>query len=321
MDEFRTIAKLWPSGAEVDLGTDSNLIGGPPATFTRNAAGFTTSPDGSQNYQFLFWNTGRRITTKRRVRWNFSVLNWGVWTATRWYGIPPESGGGPPRVHAEPFSIPGDSPLGGPTVIDAGASTFAAGAHPFNGSDREVGTSDGPASVAAKDPFNDKLFAGWLRLIWGGDPDGEFVETDTGTTGTFGDPSYYGHVIGGAFDAPQNTSADILATYGKPVDNGPVIDIRELLGEILRDRGPFEIPQRGDPSPLDFIRKGLLDKLIEMTRPGQATDGTDFNRLLAAAPRMDAEELKRAASSVKTTMSLGETVLAALEAQLKNLGR
>ena len=83
MDEFRTVAKIWPAGTDLDLGTDSNILGG-PATFTRNAANFVTSPDGPTNYQFLFWNTGRHLTNKPRVPSNFSLLGLGVWTATRW---------------------------------------------------------------------------------------------------------------------------------------------------------------------------------------------------------------------------------------------
>ena len=140
MDEFQTIAKLWPTGAEIDLGTDSNLLGG-PATFTRNAASFATSPDGTQNYQFLFWNTGRHTTGKRRVRWNFSVLGWGTWTATRWYGIPY---GGPPgasRVRADAFTIGGDAPLLGTPISPS--STYAPGSWPLAGDDHVIGTTAG----------------------------------------------------------------------------------------------------------------------------------------------------------------------------------
>ena len=62
MGEYRTTAKLWPAGTELDLGIDSNFLTLKPpdsATFRRIAAPFVTSPDGTQTYQFLFWNTGR----------------------------------------------------------------------------------------------------------------------------------------------------------------------------------------------------------------------------------------------------------------------
>src|SRR5262245_29792407 len=125
MDEFRTTAKVWPAGTELGLDVDSNLLGG-HATFTRNAANFVTSADGAHTYQFLFWNTGRHMTNKRQVRWNFSVLGWGTWPATRWYGTPPVGGGGPGAalVRADAFSIGLDAPLAPGTPIDGAASTY-----------------------------------------------------------------------------------------------------------------------------------------------------------------------------------------------------
>src|SRR5262249_20953232 len=131
MDEFSVKTKLWPSGADLDLGTDSNLVT-VPSTFTRHAANFVTSMDGTQNYQFLFWNTGRHVTNKRHVRWNFSVGGWGLWTATRWYGTPGPGGPGAQRVRVDPFTIGGDAVItSGGTAINSSASTYAAGAYPF----------------------------------------------------------------------------------------------------------------------------------------------------------------------------------------------
>src|SRR4051812_46964886 len=111
MDEFRTIAKLWPAGTELDLGTDStNLTLTPPdsANFTRTAAPFVTSVDGTQTYEFLFWNTGRHMTNKRKVIWIFSQFGWGIWTATRWYGTPGNGPPGQPRVRGDSFSLHGN---------------------------------------------------------------------------------------------------------------------------------------------------------------------------------------------------------------------
>src|SRR5437763_12759349 len=126
MDEFTVRTKLWPSGDDLDLGTDNNLVT-VPSTFTRHAANFATSMDGLHNYQFLFWNTGRHVTNKRHVRWNFSVGGWGVWTATRWYGTPGGGGPGSQRVRVDPFTLGGDSLItSGGTAIDSSASTFAA---------------------------------------------------------------------------------------------------------------------------------------------------------------------------------------------------
>ena len=174
--------------------------------FSDTAAEFAT--DGAQQYQFLFWNTGRRLTRRRSVRWTFSRTSWGTWTATKWYGNLPGGGGslGSPRVRADAFTIAGDAPLSG-TPIDAALSTYAAGAYSL-GDDHVIGTTAGGANVVAKDPFpgcgilgpqeitvikrppakgsTDHLslgeivfsyavsscdFAGWLQLGWGGGRD------------------------------------------------------------------------------------------------------------------------------------------------------
>src|SRR5262249_8469748 len=152
---FSVVGKLWPSGSSLDLGTDNNLVTVPPtAHFDRHAANFVTSMDGTHNYQFLFWNTGRHVTNKRHVHWDFSVGGWGIWTATKWYG-PPGANGGPPGVGGDAFSIGGDAPItgSGTAIADPPASTFPAGAFPFMGDDHAIGTSGGPVDVAAKDPF------------------------------------------------------------------------------------------------------------------------------------------------------------------------
>src|ERR1700757_2991653 len=112
MDQFNVTTKLWPTGANLDLGTDSNLVT-VPSSFDRHASNFVTSMDGTHNYQFLFWDTGRHVTNLRHVRWNFSVGGWGMWTATRWYGTPPTGPGGPPEVTVTPFTIGGDNVITG----------------------------------------------------------------------------------------------------------------------------------------------------------------------------------------------------------------
>ena len=314
MDEFRTVAKIWPSGTDLDLGTDSNILGG-PATFTRNAANFVTSDDGETDYQFLFWNTGRHLTNKRRVRWNFSVLGWGVWTATRWYGIPPTGNGGPPRVRADAFNIGGNAVLS-PTPI-SGSSTFAAGAWPFSGDDHAIGTAGGPCNLVPVDPLLGYQFAGFLQLIWGGDSSGEFVESDAGSGGSIGGPGFFDHVIGSTFPAATGQSADLLAAYGYN-DSGPG-PFRFWL-DLFRERAKFpDIPDRGDPAPPDVLRLRILEQLLRQTQP--AGGGGQYEQLIANAGQMSREELQRAVQSVKTSLDLGKTALESLEAQLKRLGK
>jgi hypothetical protein len=323
MDEFRTIAKLWPAGTEVDLGTDSNVLGG-PASFTRNAANFVTSADGANTYQFLFWNTGRHLTNKRQVRWNFTVLGWGTWTATRWYGTPgANGGGGAARARVDAFTIGGDQPLGPGTAIDGAASTYAAGAWPSGGDDHVISTVGGPAGIVAKDPFNSYDFAGWLQYAFGGDPVGEFVESDAGSGGTIGGAGFYDHFSGVVFPVAQGASADLLATYGhfNPPGGGGLGGIIDRFREIvdLFRHIDVDIPTKGDPGPGDLLRVAVLEELVRQSRP-EGSVGTDYQALIRAAPSMSPDELKRALQSVKTSIGLGKTAEAAIEAQIKKGG-
>lgn len=96
MSEFKVSAKLWPDGTDINLGVDSTIYTIiPPGrqTFNRTAAEFVTAASGGQQYQFLFWNTGRRLTKKRSVHWDFSLSSWSKWSATKWYGRPGGGGG------------------------------------------------------------------------------------------------------------------------------------------------------------------------------------------------------------------------------------
>jgi hypothetical protein len=315
MDEFSTIAKLWPSGTDLDLGTDSNiLLGG--ATFSRHAADYVTSVDGTKTYRFLFWNTGRHMTNRRRVKWIFTQLGWGHWTATRWYGTP---GGGPPgvpRVRADAFTIGGDMPLVD-TPIDP-SSTYAPGAWPFNGNDHEIGTANAGALVVPKDPFPITVssaydFAGWLQLTFGGDDNGEYVETDIGPLP--GTPTFFDHAVAGPFAVAAGASADLIATYGYLNKPRRLID---WFNEVMRS--PTDFSTIVDPSPEDRLRLRLLGDLIRQAEPTRALTA-DLENLIKSAPQMSGEELKRAAQSLKNTLELGKTALSALDAQMKRGGK
>ncbi len=309
MDEFNVKTKLWPSGADLDLGTDSNIVT-VPSTFTRHAANFVTSMDGTHNYQFLFWNTGRHVTNKRHVRWNFSIGGWGLWTATRWYGTP---GGGPgaQRVRVDPFAL-GDNAVitSGGTAINSSASTYAAGAYPFMGNDYEIGTAGGAVNVVAKDPFTSLDFAGWLQLIWGGDDSGEFVETDTGASP--GSSGFF-PVGSGPFHVSAGGAADLLATYGNTHHIKITLNIPEIVAAIGKGlpTGP------GDPGPDDIRRLITLEQLLLLSTPSAGDPaGSEFQRIIEAAPRMSAEQLKMTVQSVQTTLDLGKAALSTIQALL-----
>jgi hypothetical protein len=217
MGHFTVTTKLWPTGASLDpdTGIDDNIVTVvPPNTvfFDRQAAPFVTSPDGTQNFQFLFWNTGRNVTNKRYVHWVFTLGNWSTWAATRWYGVPPQNGGGlSHEVSVSPFSIANNEPITNGTAIDASASTFPAGAYPDMGDDHLIDTQNGAVNVAAKPTLASQQFAGWDQLVWGGDDSDTFNEYDSMTTQ--GSPGFY-PAGSGSFPVAQNCSAILLALYG-----------------------------------------------------------------------------------------------------------
>jgi len=314
MDQFNVTTKLWPSGANLDLGTDSNLVT-VPSSFDRHASNFVTSMDGTHNYQFLFWDTGRHVTNRRHVRWNFSVGGWGMWTATRWYGTPATGSGGPPEVTVTPFTIGSDGVItGSGSPINGTASSYAPGAYPFNGDNDAIGTANGAVTVVANDPFDSLQFAGWDLLVWGGDDTGTFVETDTGAT--MGSAGFF-PVGGGPYSVNRGVSANLLALYGNA--NRSHINWSVVLGNLgLANVGNLP-PSSVDPAPDDIIRLAALEALLQRSQP-VATQGAEFQRLIEAAPTMSAEQLSLAVKNVQTSIALGNTAVATLQAQLKAKG-
>ncbi len=317
MDEFRTEARLWPTGDLLDLGEDTNNTT-VPSTFTRNAASSVAAPPDDTLYSFLFWNTGRHLTTKRRVRWNFSIGGWGVWTATRWYG-PTGGTSGQPQITTQAFSI-GENEVMSATPIHGGGSSFVNGpggelAWPFEGNDHVIGTSWGAATVAAKDPYTvgwaEYDFAGWLRLVSGGDPAGEFVETDVVSDGGTDPLSSFEHVPGVTVSVAKNNSANLIAAYGRPAATKPRRPGRETIPELEKERNPFDwIDWRVDPSPEDWRRLATLVDLIRQTRPEGVSTGPA--KLAGLSPA----ELRRALTSAKAESRRVDAVVKSVEAAL-----
>jgi hypothetical protein len=249
MSLFTVTTKLWPTGESLDTGTDNNIVSVPPgsASFDRHAALFVTSPDGTENFEFLFWNTGRNITNKRHVHWDFTAGGWTTWTATRWYGVPPTNGNGGHEVRVDPFSIADNAPItGSGTAIDASASSFPSGAYPDMGDDHLIDTEDGTVDVAAKGSLASQQFAGWDQLIWGGDDSDTFYETDTGAAQ--GSPGFY-PAGSGTFHVAQDGSASLLALYGN--SNRAKVFKESLKSELDVKSWVSEFPKlkdnEGDP--------------------------------------------------------------------------
>ena len=100
MDVFQVFHKLWPSGQSIGNSLDLNPIG-VSSLPSRTADKFLS--DGTQTYEFLFWNTGTRNQQTQRPmefhRWRLGLLasDSMVRDSRQW---PPEM-----RVRVDPFTL------------------------------------------------------------------------------------------------------------------------------------------------------------------------------------------------------------------------
>jgi hypothetical protein len=328
MGHFHSEGKRYADGEHLDgfAVTDLDIaVGG---TVLTNFAPESVIEEG-QELKFLFWDTGRRITGKRRVRWTFHhPENWSEWNATAWYGVPPTGGPGTPVVTANAFRV-GQGPLD-PTPIHAAASTFVNGpggtpvAYPYLGDDHAALTQFGAAHITAKGSIGTGVaqvnFSSWTRLIFGGDDSGYFEENDddiTSGSGVTGIENSTSDLI----DIPRNQSAVLLAGYVKPVNNG-YFDLKRFLDFFKESKfGGIKLPDRGDPSPEDIIRLKLIAESLDIVRGGKVTEADAFEGLVDAARKMSATELKRTISGTKATLLRGQAALKSLEALSKKVKR
>lgn len=331
-NQFKVISKLWPSGTPLEGGLDENPVSptGPP--FVRTAAPLAPGPGAPNGYRFLFWNTGRRVTSKYKVTWAFNHLStWTTWTATRWYGVisgpngPP--GPDPMLITTTAFAIEDDASMPGTPIDAPPASTFVNGpngelAWPFGSpaDDSVASTQWGAASVAALDPFppqlvfNQYLFAGWLHLVLGGEAIGQFDETDGPAVGG---GSFYSELTPSPFPVDQGHSADLMAAYRVVPMTLPGVPERYPIEFITFIEWLLDYDRRVDPrSPGgDFDRIRSLADLFAVTRMGAAPEHL-LESLAANARSMSPADLERALTSVNAiTRRAGETA-ESLEAAL-----
>lgn len=325
MSHFTSSAKHYAGADDLPgFGSIDISVGATGTTLDQTAPPTLLGPD-SQALSFLFWDTGRRITNKRRVRWTFSHPDrWTHWRAIAWYGATGD-GPGNPEVNTGAYWI-GVSPLD-PTPINGAASSFvhAPGgtpvAWPWAGNDHVVRTEWGPASVVAQphlqrsahDPQLD--FSSWIRLVAGGDGSGFFSETDndvdasttgSGVSGIPGDGSP-------VYAAAQNAGAMLLAGYVTPPGRSPNLWLDRLRAVIASDLlGKFI--DKGDPSPEDIVRLKLINESIDIVRGEQPTSTDAFEALIAAGRGMTPQQLKRAIVSTQTTLRRGQAAVKSLEA-------
>jgi hypothetical protein len=323
MSQFTSSAKQYSAASPlIGFGSISVNVTTSGTTLDQTAPPQLLGPD-NQPWTFLFWDTGRRITNKRTVRWTFNhPEKWNDWRAIAWYG----AGGGPqpPEIDTGAFWV-GHSTLA-PTPVDGPASSYVNGpggtplAWPYGGNDHVVRTEWGAATVHAKAKLQGGLgdpqvdFSSWIELVPAGDASGFFSESDddvgalssgSGVTGIAGSgsPNYL---------AAQGKGAQVLAGYvtpPAPTFDDPLGRLRDVLtGSLL---GKYI--DKGDPSPEDIIRLKLISESIDLVRGVRPTSTDAFEGLTAAAKVMSAQELRRTIVSTQTTLRRGQAAVKYLE--------
>lgn len=325
MSHFSSSAKQYAAANSlVGFGSISVNVAVAGTTLDQTAPPFLLGPD-NQQLAFLFWDTGRRITNKRTVRWTFNhPENWTDWHAVAWYGVVGPDGTPQPLVGTGAYWI-GQSTMT-PTPIDGPGSSFVNGpgaanvAWPWQGDDHVARTQWGAATLHAvaqmQRSSSEPLvhFSSWVQLIYGGDDSGFFAENDDTVSGLSSGSGVSGleNAGSGDFTVAQGGGATLLAGYVTP----PPPDHSGLLGrlrEVLAGGLLGKYIDKGDPSPEDVIRLKLISETLDMVRGQRPTSSDAFEGLLEAAPKMSAQELKRTIVSTQTTLKRGQAAVKFLE--------
>lgn len=321
MSHFDSSAKQFSAGdGLVGFGAININVTMPGTTLEQTAPPSLLGPN-AQTLSFLFWDTGRRITNKRTVRWSFNHIDqWTDWHATAWYGVSGDGGTFDPVIGTQAYWV-GAAPLA-PTPINGAASSFVNGpggtpAWPWHGDDHALRTEWGPATIHAQATLASSGstlgFANWIELVFGGDDSGFFAENDDAVSSTPSGSGVTG-IVGTGLDygAAQGQGSTLLAGYVTP----PAPHYGDLLGrlrEMLAGSLIGKFTDRGDPSPEDVIRLKLISESIDLVRGARPTSGDAFEGLIEAAKGMSIQELKRTIVSTQTTLRRGQAAVKYLE--------
>ena len=320
-NHFTTAGKRYREGtAFAGFGALDVDVSGPSTTVDQTAPAFL--PDGKTQRGFLFWDTGRRITNLRHVRWTFSHLSdWSTWNAIAWYGVG-GNGPGQPIVSLDAYWV-GQGTLD-PTPIDGPGSSFVNGpgagntAWPWMGNDHQVRTEWGPATIRALDHLRRSVsdpqldFSSLQTLIFGGDDSSVFNENDDNLGSSGGVVTGIAATTAQSLPFAQGQGATVMAGYVQPVASKVTFpgSLIELIDEAVLNHLVFT---NVDPSPDDLVRLKLIVESIDLVR-GERVSADVFSGLVDAARGMSKAELTRTIAGTKATLARGEAALKSLQA-------
>lgn len=324
MGHFTTTGKSFADGGNIDGFADldhySGGSSGSPDIINQTAPDSVL--DGATTKRFLFWDTGRQVTTKRHVRWTFTnATNWSDWNAVAWYGTP---GNGPPNPTIAVDSYWANNGVLSPTAIDAVTATNGPGgeaAWPYQGNDHNVRSEWGSGSIDAKDhlssPGGASLnFSSLTKLVFGGDPSGVFNENDSNVPAggvLIGTEA----VTGQTYPFTHNEQSIVLASYVTP----PKPKFGRLGDDERAWQWVWPWEEIVDPATLiDLIRERGLGDQIARVRESAGQPAEAFERLVREAAAMTKSQLTRAIAETRSIVSRGEAALKSLQAQAEKEG-
>jgi hypothetical protein len=316
------------SGKRYAEGTNFPAFGNTEGDWNPNGSEDLTAPallpDTDGNRPFLFWDTGRRVTTKRRVVWTFHHGDqWSSWNATAWYG-PSSTGPGSDTISVHGYWV--GQGLIDPTPINPAGSTFHNGpnaadvAYPVNGDNHVASTQWGSATIGALDhlqrnPTDPLLdFSSLAQLVAGGDDSGFCEENDDDVTTSSG-VTGLASLGGQSATFAQHNGATLLASYVTPA---PISVRPPGDGDAAWWTKYFD---RGDPAAFRQIAEALVAVANRVQNTSQAAPDT-FESLAAAAPQMTKAQLTKALAEARSVLNRGQAAVKSMEAlaakQLKN---
>jgi hypothetical protein len=323
MGHFTTAGKSFPDGGTIPgfAGLDHLSFGTPAAPDSNQQDAPEFVVDGGVIKQFLFWDTGRRIVTKRRVRWTFTnASSWTSWPAVAWYGQPGGNGPGEQTLEVDSY-WPGNGQLSATAIESVSATNGPGGeaAWPYQGNDHRVHTEWGAGSIDAKDHLSAGggavlNFSSLTKLVFGGSTSPDVFDESDADIPPGGVLTGVENITGQSVPFVQGEGGYVLAAYVTPVPTKFI----PLDPDDWRDwRRVWPWEKVFDPATLlDMLRSSGLGEQIGKVRESAGQPMDEIDKIVSSAAAMTKSQLTKALAETRSMVARGEAALKSLQAQI-----